>query len=163
MERMVPISKYIYRGDEFAIRSPLWWRDLLLGLTFGIALFFFLSDTLHWEAFKKHIPSELIFICIPFGLALLSPRRLLTVFLGFSILLFRFVFLIFLFQSLWSALVTVVWAIALILLGREANRRYRMLEFEIPDGTTGLEVLILMVTIGAACGMLFLLRRALGL
>ena len=79
-----------------------------------IALFWLLADMLHWEEFKKHIPSELIFIFVPFGLALLSPRRLLTVFLGFSILLSKFVFLIFLFQSLWSALVTVVWAIALI-------------------------------------------------
>jgi hypothetical protein len=121
----VAVSKYIYRGDEFAIRLPLWWRDLLLGLTFGIVLFFFLSDTLHWEVFKKHISSELIFISIPFGLALLSPRRLLTVFLGFSLLLFRFIFLIFLFENLWSALVTVVWAIALIFLGREVNRRYK--------------------------------------
>jgi len=159
----VAVSKYIYRGDEFAIRLPLWWRDLLLGLTFGIALFWLLADTLHWEEFKQHIPSELIFIFVPFGLALLSPRRLLTVFLGNSILLFKFVFLIFLFQSLWSALVTIVWAIALILLGREVNRRYKMLEFEILDGTTGLEFLILMVTIGAAFGMLFLLRRVLGL
>jgi hypothetical protein len=38
-----------------------------------------------------------------------------------------------------------------------------MLEFEIPDGTTGLEFLILIVTIGAAFGMLFFLRRVLGL
>lgn len=159
----MPISKYIYRGDEFAIRSPLWWRDLLLGLTFGIALFWFLADSLHWQEFKSHLASEVIFISVPFGLALLSPRRLLTVFLGFSILLFRFIFLIFLFQSLWSALVTIVWAIALILLGREVNRRYRMLDFEIPDGTTGLEFLILTVTIGGGFGMLSLLRRALGL
>jgi hypothetical protein len=118
----VALPKYIYRGDEFAIRSPLWWRDLLLGLVFGIALFWFLADSLHWQEFKRHLASELIFICIPFGLALLSPRRLLTVFLGFSVLLFRFIFLVFLFQSLWSALVTIVWAIALILLGREVNR-----------------------------------------
>jgi hypothetical protein len=99
METIVSISKYIYRGDEFAIRSPLWWRDLLLSLTFGIALFWLLADMLHWEEFKKHIPSELIFIFVPFGLALLSPRRLLTVFRGFSILLSKFVFLIFLFHE----------------------------------------------------------------
>jgi hypothetical protein len=159
----VALSRYIYRGDEFAIRSPLWWRDLLLGLTFGIALFFFLSDALHWETFKKHIFTELIFIGVPLGLAILSPRRLLTVFIGLSLLLFRFIFLIFLFENRWSALVTIVWAIALILLGREVNRRYRMLEVEIPDGTTGLEFLVLMLGVGAAFGMLFLLRRILGL
>ncbi len=157
------VSKFIYRGDEFAIRSPSWWRDLLLGLTFGIALLFFLSDTLHWEVFEKHIPSELIFIGVPFGLALLSPRRLLTVFLGFSILLFRSIFLIFLFKSLWSAVVTIVWAIALIFLGREVNRRYGMLEIEVPDGTTGLELLVLILGVSAAFGMLFLLRGILGL
>ena len=144
-------------------RSPLWWRDLLLGLTFGIALFWLLADTLHWEEFKQHIPSELIFIFVPFGLALLSPRRLLTVFLGFSILLFKFVFLIFLFQNLRSALLTVAWAIGVILLGREVNRRDRLLGTEIPKGTTGLEFLVLMLAICAAFGMLFLLRRVLGL
>jgi len=59
--------------------------------------------------------------------------------------------------------VTIVWASALILLGREVNRRYRMLEFAIPDGATGLEFLILIVTINAAFGMLSLLSVLWGL
>ena len=104
LESEQDVPDTLYRGNEFALRSPLWWRDLLLGLTFGIALFWFFADVVHWEDFRKHIVSELIFISVPLGLALLSPRRLLTVFLGFCILLFRLVFIIFLFQSFWSAL-----------------------------------------------------------
>ena len=157
------LSRYIYKGDEFTICSPLWWRDLLLGLAFGIALFFFFSDALRWATFEKHVFAEVIFIGVPFGLAMLSPRRLLTVFLGLSLLLFRLAFLIFLFENLWLALAIVVWATALIFLGRAVNRRYRKLVVEIPDGMTGLELLVLMSGLGAAFGMLILLRRILGI
>jgi hypothetical protein len=160
---MVALSKYIYRGDEFTMRSPLWWRDLLLSFPFGIALLFFFSDALRWASFEKHILAEVVFVGVPFGLAALSPRRLLTIFLGLSFVLFRFAFLIFLFENLWLALAIVVWAIALILLGRAVNRRYRTLIVELPSGTTGLEFLILMLGLGLAFGMLMLLRRVLGL
>jgi hypothetical protein len=64
---IVPVSKYIYRGDEFKIRSPEWWRNLLLDSVFGIALFWFLADSLHWKEFKRHLPAELIFLSVPFG------------------------------------------------------------------------------------------------
>jgi hypothetical protein len=38
-----------------------------------------------------------------------------------------------------------------------------MLIWETPDGTTALELLILVLAIGTSFGMLFLLRRVLGL
>jgi hypothetical protein len=38
-----------------------------------------------------------------------------------------------------------------------------VLETEVPEGTTGLEFLVLMLAVGAAFGILFLLRRVLGL
>jgi hypothetical protein len=64
-------------------------------MLFGFAILWAFADaTLHWEMFKTHPLGELVSVGILFGLALLSPRKLLTVFLGLCILLFRFVFLI---------------------------------------------------------------------
>jgi hypothetical protein len=157
------LPKYISRGDEFVIRSPLWWRDLLLGIIFGIALVWVLIDTNQWEVFKRHLLSEVAFVSVALGLALLSPRRLLTVFIGFGLLLFRFLFIFFFFQNVWSALVGIVWAAVLIVLGRAVGRRYKTLNWEIPDGTTALELLILVLAISAGIGTLFLVRKVLGL
>ena len=157
------LSKYIARGDEFVVRSPLWWRDLFLGMIFGIALFWLLIDARQWEVFRKHLPLEIVFVSVPFGLALLSPRRLLTLFVGFGLLLFRVVFVFLFSANLWSALVGIIWAVILIFLWRAVNRRYQTLISEIPDGTTALELLLLVLAIGTSIGMLFLLRRVLAL
>jgi hypothetical protein len=148
--------------SEFALRAPDWWRDLALGMFFGVALLWaFFDATLHWETFKTHLVGEIVSVGIPFALALLSPRRLLTVFLGLCIPLFRFVFLIFLFQNLWSLPATVVWLLLLVLLGRTVNRRYE--DLRLPKGFTVVEFLLLAVVLGGGFYLLYLLRGSFGI
>jgi len=148
--------------SEFALRAPDWWRDLALGMFFGVALLWaFFDATLHWEAFKTHLIGEIVSVVIPLTLALLSPRRVLTVFLGLCIPLFRFVFLIFLFQSFWSLLVTVAWLLLLVLLGSMVNRHYEYLR--LPEGFTVIEFLLVAVVLGGGCYLLYLLRTSFGM
>src|SRR6516165_7856552 len=62
---------------DFSLRSPEWWRHLTLGLLLGGSLIWALSDTT--------FHSETVCVAIPLALALLSPRRVLTVFWGWSL------------------------------------------------------------------------------
>ena len=72
--------------NEFSLRSLEWWRDLTLGLLLGGSLIWALSDTtFHWETVKTHAFAEVVCVAIPLALALLSPRRVLTVFWGWSL------------------------------------------------------------------------------
>ena len=149
--------------NEFALREPKWWRDLTLGLLLGASLVWAFADTMQWRSFKSHIAAEIVFVGIPFVLALLSPRRLLVFFLGLSLVLFRCIFLIFLFQNLWSALATIAWLLLLIYLGYVVNRRYESDLTRLPEGFTIMEVLLLAVGVGGGLFLLSLLRRSLGL
>jgi hypothetical protein len=149
--------------SEFALRAPEWWRDLTLGLLFGVALLWAFSDALHWENFRRHLAAEIVCVGIPFALALLSPRRLLALFLGFCIALFRCIFLIFLFHNLWSMLATLAWLLLLAWSGYAASRRYKLGEMRLPEGFTIVEFLLLGVGFGGGVFLLYLLRGSLGL
>jgi hypothetical protein len=149
--------------NEFALREPEWWRDLTLGLLLGASLVWAFADAIRWSSFKSHITAELVFVGIPFVLASLSPRRLLVFFLGLALVLFRCIFLIFLFQNLWSALATIAWLLLLICLGYLVNRRYEPDGMRLPEGFTIIEVLLLAVGVGGGLFLLSLLRRLLGL
>jgi hypothetical protein len=149
--------------NEFALREPEWWRDLTLGLLLGASLVWAFADAMRWSSFKSHITAELVFVGIPFALASLSPRRLLVFFLGLTLVLFRCIFLIFLFQNLWSALATIAWLLLLICLGYLVNRRYESDGMRLPEGFTIIEVLLLAVGVGGGLFLLSLLRRLLGL
>jgi hypothetical protein len=153
---------YPSRLSVFALREPEFWRDLILGLLFGAALVLAFEDSLHWNTFKSHIAGEILFVCIPCALALLSPRKLLTVFLALSLLLFRGIFLLFLFQNLWSALAIVAWILLLIYLFHAVNRRYPE-KLRVPEGFTILELLLTVAGVGGGLFLLYLLRRSLGL
>src|ERR1700676_5135757 len=113
------------RPSDFALRAPDWWRDLTLGMLFGVALLWaFFDATLHWDTFNRHLVGEVVSVSIPLALALSSPRRLLAIFTGLCIPLVRFIFLIFIFQNVWSMLATVLWLVLLVSLGYTVNRRY---------------------------------------
>jgi hypothetical protein len=156
-------SKRASGSSEFALRAPEWWRDLTLGSLFGVALVWAFADALHWDSFRGHIAGEIVFVGIPSALASLSPRRILALFIGLSVVLFRCIFLIFLFQNLWSTLATLAWFLLLVLLGRAVNRRYRLSEMRIPEGYTIVEFLLLAIGLGGGLCLLYLLRRLLGL
>jgi len=148
--------------SEFALRAPDWWRDLTVGILFGVALLWaFFDATLQWDTFNRHLVGEVVSVSIPLVLALCSPRRLLAVFIGLSILLFRLIFLIFIFQNAWSLLATATWLALLVSLGYTVNRRYEHLQ--LPEGFTALELLLLAVGIGGGIYLLYLLRHFLNL
>jgi hypothetical protein len=77
-------------GDVFQLRSPSFWRDLALGFFWGIPFFWASTDALQWDAFRQHWWRELIFVAMPLAIAMVSPRRLLVLFIGLSLPLFRF-------------------------------------------------------------------------
>ncbi len=148
--------------SEFALGAPDWWRDLTLGLLFGVALLWaFFDATLHWDTFKSHLLSEVVSVSIPLVLALLSPRRLLAVFIGLSIILFKLIILIFIFHNVWSLLAAVLWLALLLSLGYTVNRRYEHLQ--LPAGFTAVELLLLAVAFGGGIYLLYLLRHFLNL
>jgi hypothetical protein len=150
------------RPSEFALRAPHWWRDLTLGMLFGVALLWaFVDATLHWDTFNRHLVGEIVSVIIPLVLALLSPRRLLAVFIGLGIVLFRFIFLIFVFRTVWSMLATALWLALLVSLGYSVNRRYE--DLDLPEGFTVAEFLLLAVGIGGGIQLLYLLRHLLNL
>jgi len=152
------------RPNGFSLRSPEWWRDLALGLLLGGSLIWALSDTsFHWETFKTHTFAEVVCVAIPLALALLSPRRILTVFLGLSVVSFRGVFLLFLFHDIRSTLATLVWLLLLICLGYAANRRYELEQMKLPEGFTVVEFLLTGLVVGGGFYLLHLLRRSLGI
>lgn len=155
--------KTFSRLNEFTLRAPEWWRDVILGLLLGTSLVWAFADAIHWYSFKSHIAAESVFVGIPFALASLSPRRLLAFFIGLSLVLFRCIFLIFLFQNLWSALATIAWLLLLICLGYAINRRYEPDELRLPEGFTIIEFLLLAIGVGGGLFLLSLLRRSLGL
>lgn len=134
-----------------------------MGTLFGGTLIWSFSDALHWVNFKKHVLTELIFVGIPFLLALLSPRKQLALFIGFSLILFRCIFLIFLFQNIWTATATVLWLVLLVWLGAFINRRYAPELARLPDDITVVEFLLVGTFLGVAFYALYLLRRTLGL
>jgi hypothetical protein len=150
-------------SSEFAVRAPEWWRDLTLGTLFGVALVWAFADALHWDTFRNHVALEIVFVGVPLVLAALSPRRLFALFIGLCVVLFRCIFLIFLFQNLRSALATIGWFLLLFWLGYIVNRRYRLDEMEFPEGFTVAEFLFLAVGLGGGLFLLYLLRRSLGL
>ena len=154
--------KQVLVGDAFVVRSPAWWRDVMLGLLWGIALVWDSFDALKWILFKQHVASEAIFVAVPFLLALLSPRRLLTIFVGLCLPLFRLVFMLFLFANLWSALGVPLWGGLVFLVGSKVNREESQ-DIAVPEGFTGLELLLTMTCLGAEIFLLVLLRRVLGL
>jgi hypothetical protein len=148
--------------DAFVVRSPGWWRDVLLGLFWGIALVWASFDALKWILFKQHLLSEAIFVAVPFLLALLSPRRLITIFVGLCVPLFRLVFVLFLFTNLWSALGVLLWGGLVFLVGSKVNREESR-DIAVPDGFSGLELLLTMTCLGVGIFLLVLLRRVLAL
>jgi hypothetical protein len=152
------------RPNEFSVRSPDWWRDLSLGMLLGASLIWALSDaTFHRGLFKIHVLAEVLCVAIPLALALLSPRRILAVFLGMSVAFFRGVFLLFLFHDIQSALATLVWLVVVIYLGYEVNRLYPPWEMKLPEGFTVLEFLLTGLVVGGGFYLLVLLRRLLGI
>src|ERR1700730_126652 len=142
------------RPSEFALRAPDWWRDLTLGMLFGVALLWaFVDATLHWDTFNRHLVGEIVSVSIPLVLALLSPRRLLAVFIGLGVILFRLIFLIFIFHNAWSMLATALWLVLLISLGYTVNRKYE--DLHLPEGFTLVEFLLLAVGIGGGIYLLY--------
>jgi hypothetical protein len=138
--------------------------DLTLGLLLGGSLIWALSDTtFRWETFKTHAFAEVVCVAVPLALALLSPRRILMVFLGLCIVLFRFMFLIFLFHDIRSTLATLVWLVLLICLGYAANRRYKLKQMKLPEGFTVVEFLLTGLVVGGGFYLLYLLRQSLGI
>jgi hypothetical protein len=127
-------------GDAFQLRSPSFWRDLALGLFWGIALFWSSMDALRWGTFRQNWWRELIFVAIPLLVAMLSPRRLVVLFVGLCLPLFRFAFLVFVFRSVFSALVVIAWAVLLVVVGALVKTNYE--DISVPEGTTGLELLV---------------------
>jgi hypothetical protein len=152
------------RPNELSFRSPDWSRDLALGLLLGGSLIWALSDTtFHWETFKTHAFAELVCVATPLGLALLSPRRILAVFLGLSIVSFRLMFLIFLFHDIKSTLATLTLLVLLIFLGHAANRRYKLEQMQLPEGFTVVEFFLTGLVVSGGFYLLYLLRRSLGI
>jgi len=135
-------------GDAFQLRTPSFWRDLALGFFWGVALFWASLDALHWDSFSQNWWRELLFVAIPLGIAMLSPRRLLVLFAGLCLPLFRFIFLVFMLRSVWSALVVVAWAVLLVSVGILVNAKYD--DISVPEGTTGLELPLSMTAIATS-------------
>jgi len=148
-------------GDAFEFRAPFYWRDLLLGMFWGIAFVWATIDALNWQSFARNLPKELIFVAAPLAIAMLSPRRLLVIFIGLATPLFRLLFLMFTFQSIRWALAVVVWALALVLIGKTINENYE--PTSIPDGTTGVELVISICALAVAVYSLWEFRQLLGL
>ncbi len=151
------------RPSEFVLRAPDWWRDVVLGVLFGGALIWAFADAIHWKTFKHHLVGELVWVGIPCCLALLSPRRLLTLSLALSLILFRCIFFIFLIQNIWGALGTVVWLLIWVWLAIRVNRKYGNELARAPNDTTILEFIILIISLGGGFYVLYLLRHAFGL
>src|SRR5262249_37514626 len=140
-----------------------WWRDIVLGILLGAALLLAFKDaTFHWEVFKILAFGELVCLSIPLALALLSPRRLATVFVALSILLFRFIFLAFVFHAIRSMFLSLGWLGLWALAGYGVNRCYAGEEIRIPEGLTFFELLFVPIGIGGGFYLLYLLRHSLG-
>jgi hypothetical protein len=147
----------------FALRAPEFWRDLILGMTWGIALVWASLDALDWNTFTSHLGVEIVSVGIPLLFALFSPRRFLTVFIGLCLFLFRDIFFIFLFRSAWSALATLVWLLFLIAMGVLVNRHDKFEEIRVPGGFRIVEYLLLAGGLGGGVVVLYLLRQSMGL
>jgi len=132
----------IIARSEYQFRSPDFWRDLALGFFWGVPLVWASFDALHWATFPHNWWKELLFVALPLGLAMLSPRKLLVLCVGLSLPLFRFIFLIFVFHSILSALVVVAWVALLVLVFVRANAKYDSIA--VPRGWTAVEFLFVM-------------------
>jgi len=154
---------HIRSVSQFEIRAPEWWRDLVVGALCGFAWIWALADALHWNNFRSRLSAELIFSAIPLILLAFSARALLALSLAFALILFRGIFLLFLFGNIWTAIAVLVWIAFLVLLYRAVNRRYRPADLEIPDGFTILELVSTFFYFGVGGFLLYELRRFLAL
>jgi hypothetical protein len=148
-------------GDALELRAPAHWRDLCLGILWGIALLWASLDALHWQSFVHNIPMEVAFVLVPLAIAMSSPRRLVVLSVGLTLPLFRLLFLVFAFQSVRWAIATVIWASALVFVGKAVNETSERIS--IPDGTTGVELLLSISAIAVEVFALWEFRRVLGL
>src|SRR5215469_18160795 len=135
-------------GDAFELRSPTVWRDLCLGMFWGIALVWASFDALQWQVFVRNFPKEVVFVLVPLTIAMVSPRRLAVLLVGMGLPLFRLLFLAFAFQSVRWAIAVAIWALGLVLVGKAVNENYEGIS--IPDGTTGIELLLSMSALALA-------------
>lgn len=129
-------------GDAFQLRAPAFWRDLCLGMFWGIALIWASFDALQWQSFVRNVPKEVIFVAAPLAIGMFSPRKLVVLLFGLALPLFRLLFLAFALQSMRWAVAVALWALVLVLVGKAANQAYEHVSS--PDGTTGIELLLSM-------------------
>jgi len=148
-------------GDAFELRAPTFWRDLCLGMFWGIALVWASFDALQWQVFVRNVPKEVAFVAVPLTIAMVSPRRLAVLLVGMGLPLFRLLFLAFAFQSVRWAIAVAIWALGLVLVGKAVNENYEGVS--IPDGTTGIELLLSMSALALSVFALWEFRRVIGL
>ncbi len=70
--------------------------------------------------------------------------------------------MLFLFANLWSALGVLLWGGLVFLVGSKMDREESQ-DIAVPEGFTGLELLLTITCLGARIFLLVLLRRVLGL
>jgi hypothetical protein len=148
-------------GDAFEMRAPAFWRDLCLGMFWGIALVWASFDALQWQAFVRNVPKEVTFVAGPLAIAMVSPRRLVVLLVGMGLPLFRLLFLVFAFQSMKWVLAVAIWALGLVLVAKAVNENYE--DISVPDGTTGIELLLSMSALAVSVFALWEFRRMIGL
>jgi hypothetical protein len=148
-------------GDALELRAPAFWRDLCLGMLWGIAVVWASFDALQWQSFVRNVPKEVIFVAAPLAIAMFSPRKLAVLLLGLTLPLFRLLFLVFAFQSLRWAVAVAIWALGLVLVAKAVNNKYE--DISIPDGTTGIELLLSMSALAMSVFALWEFRRLIGL
>jgi hypothetical protein len=162
-QKMVCMSmlRKLIVGDAFELRAPTFWRDLCLGMFWGIALVWASFDALQWRAFIHNVPKEVAFVAIPLAIAMVSPRRLAVLLVGMGLPLFRLLFLAFAFQSVKWAIAVAIWALGLVLVAKAVNENYD--DISVPDGTTGIELLLSMSALAMSIFALWEFRRVIGL
>jgi hypothetical protein len=148
-------------GDALELRAPACWRDLCLGIMWGIALVWASLAALQWQSFVHNIPREGAFVLVPLAIAMSSPRRLVVLFVGLTLPLFRLFFLMFALQSFGWTIATLIWASGLVFVGKAVNENCERIST--PDGTTGLELLLSISAIAFEVFALWEFRRVLGL
>src|SRR5579871_2469333 len=147
--------------DAFELRAPAFWRDVCLGMFWGIALIWASFDALQWQSFVRNVPKEVIFVAAPLAIGMFSPRKLVVLLLGLTLPLFRLMFLAFAFQSVRRGAAVAIWALGLAPVAREVNERYEYVA--IPDGTTGIELLLSMSLLAMSMLALWEFRCMIGL
>jgi hypothetical protein len=148
--------------SKFVVRPSWWWLGVALGVLFGRSLMWFLSVARDWAHFKSYLVAEIVCVAIPFFLALLSPHRVIAVFIGLCMVPIDFMMLIFIFRNFWTLIAALMWILLLARLGGAVGRRYKFEDLtRLVTGATAVGFLLFVAVVGGGFYLLHLLRSSL--